>query len=253
MHAVIMAGGRGSRLRPYTTVLPKPLMPLGDRPILDVLLHQLVTAGVNGITISVGHLGGLIESWVSHDAGYRVPIEFAYEEEPLGTAGALANVRRPDGTFLALNGDVLTTLDFARLARSNRQGRAIATMAIKQRYVDIEYGLVHRDTEGRIERLEEKPRLEFTVSMGVYAMEPEIVDLIRPHERIDFPDLLLRAKAAGHDVQTHLHDGYWRDIGNRDDYEAAIDDFDTDPEMFLTRSAARSPSSTSANPDRRSD
>src|SRR4051794_31850973 len=107
MRAVIMAGGRGSRLAPYTTVLPKPLMPLGDRPILDVLMHQLVNAGVEGISISVGHLGGLIESWVQHQSGITTPVEFAYEDEPLGTAGALANVERPTETFLALNGDIL--------------------------------------------------------------------------------------------------------------------------------------------------
>jgi len=124
MHAVIMAGGRGSRLQPYTTVLPKPLMPIGDRPILDVLLHQLVNAGVDGVTISVGHLSGLIESWIAHSGGYGIPVDFVYEDEPLGTAGALANVRRPQDTFLALNGDVLTTLDFALLARRNREHRA---------------------------------------------------------------------------------------------------------------------------------
>jgi NDP-sugar pyrophosphorylase family protein len=235
MQAVIMAGGRGSRLSPYTTVLPKPLMPLGDRPILDVLLHQLVRAGADAITISVGHLGGLIESWVSHDAGYGVPIEFVYEDHPLGTAGALATVTRPEETFLALNGDVLTTLDMPTLMRRNRERGAIATMAIKQRHVDIEYGVVHRNARGQIERLEEKPRLEFTVSMGVYAMKPEIIDLIETGERIDFPDLLLRAKAAGRDVDTYVHEGYWRDIGNRDDYEAAIADFDADPGMFLGR------------------
>jgi NDP-sugar pyrophosphorylase family protein len=209
-------------------------MPLGDRPILDVLMHQLVRAGVDGITISVGHLGGLIESWVTHDAAYGVPIEFAYEEDPLGTAGALGAIRRPRETFLALNGDVLTTLDYTKLIDINREHGAIATVAIKERYVDIEYGIVHCDEDGRIERLEEKPRLAFTVSMGVYAMEPKIVDLIAKGERIDFPDLLLRAKGAGYDVRTYLHEGYWRDIGNRDDYEAAIEDFDADPDRFLT-------------------
>ena len=233
MHAVIMAGGRGSRLAPYTTVLPKPLMPIGDRPILDVLLHQLVNAGVDGVTISVGHLSGLIESWIAHSGGYSVPVDFVYEDEPLGTAGALGNVRRPDETFLALNGDVLTTLDFAQLVRDNRKHDSIATMAIKQRHVDIEYGVVHRGADGRIDRLEEKPRLEFTVSMGVYAMEPEIIDLIGAGERIDFPNLLVRASEAGHVVQTHLHEDYWRDIGNRDDYEAAVADFEADASKFL--------------------
>src|SRR3954454_10771003 len=112
MHAVIMAGGRGTRLAPYTTVLPKPLMPLRDRPILDVLLRQLVRDGVDEITISVSPLSGLIESWVRHHGDYPVPVGFLYEASPLGTAGALRNLRRPDSTFLALNGDVLTSLDF---------------------------------------------------------------------------------------------------------------------------------------------
>ncbi|HEY1539753.1 MAG TPA: sugar phosphate nucleotidyltransferase, partial [Solirubrobacteraceae bacterium] len=232
--AVIMAGGRGSRLAPYTTVLPKPLMPLDDRPILDVLLRQLVRAGVERVTISVGHLSGLIEGWVRHQASYGAQIAFAYEDEPLGTAGALANVERPDGPFLALNGDVLTTLRFDDLLAAHEATGAIATMAVKQRSVHVQYGVVHSDAEGRIERLEEKPRLCFTVSMGIYAMAPEIVDLIAPGERIDFPDLLLRAMAHGHEVRTYEHDAYWRDIGNRDDYEAAIEDFIADPDRFLT-------------------
>lgn len=229
-----MAGGRGSRLAPYTTVLPKPLMPLDDRPILDVLLRQLVRAGVERVTISVGHLSGLIEGWVRHQPSYGAQIAFAYEDEPLGTAGALANVARPDGPFLALNGDVLTTLRFDDLLAAHEATGAIATMAVKERSIDVQYGVVHSDAEGRIERLEEKPRLCFTVSMGIYAMAPEIVDLIAPGERIDFPDLLLRAMAHGHEVRTHEHDAYWRDIGNRDDYEAAIEDFIADPDRFLT-------------------
>ena len=241
MHAVIMAGGRGSRLAPYTTVLPKPLMPLADRPILDVLLHQLVRTGVDGITISVGHLSGLIESWVRHQADHGVPIDFAYEEEPLGTAGALANVApRPTEPFLALNGDILTTLDFAALIAHGRRAGAIATMAVKERSVDVQYGVVHADDRGRIERLEEKPQLRFTVSMGVYAMEPGIIDLIGPGERIDFPDLMLRALEHGHEVQTYPFDGYWRDIGNREDYEAAIDDFASDASRFMGEPAPRS-------------
>jgi NDP-mannose synthase len=233
VHAVIMAGGRGARLAPYTTVLPKPLMPLSDRPILDVLVRQLLRDGVQEITISVSPLSGLIEAWVRHHGGYGVPINFVYEEAPLGTAGALRNIRRPDSTFLALNGDVLTTLDVRDLVARNRETGAIATMAIKRRTVDIEYGLVHLHSDGRVERLEEKPQLGFTVSMGVYAMAPTIVELIDDGERIDFPDLLMRAVNAGHTVDTLRHEGYWRDIGNPADYEAAIMDFDADPDKFL--------------------
>ena len=233
MHAVIMAGGRGTRLAPYTTVLPKPLMPLSDRPILDVLLRQLVRDGVDEVTISVSPLSGLIETWVRHHGDYGVPVGFVYEDVPLGTAGALRNVERPETTFLALNGDVLTKLDFRDLVARNRESGAIATMATKARSVDVEYGVVHTDGDGRVERLEEKPKLQFVVSMGIYAMEPAIIDLIGPGERIDFPDLLLRAIGAGHDVSTLQYAGYWRDIGNRDDYEAAISEFEADAEAFI--------------------
>jgi len=240
LHAVIMAGGRGSRLAPYTTVLPKPLMPLDDRPILGVVLEQLVEAGVTSITISVGHLSGLIEGWVRHhEPSLGVPVHFVYEHEPLGTAGALANMRRPTETFLALNGDILTDLAFTRLIERNSETGAIATMAINERTVQVEYGVVHTTADGLIARLEEKPTLRYRVSMGIYAMRPEIIDLITPGERIDFPDLLTRAMARGNAVQTLPFDGYWRDIGNRDDYEGAIADFAEDRGRFVA--SARAP------------
>jgi NDP-sugar pyrophosphorylase family protein len=233
MRAVLMAGGRGSRLAPLTTVLPKPLMPLGDRPIIDVLIRQLVGAHVSQIDISVGHLGGLIEAWVRHEAGYGVPIGFLYEDAPLGTAGALRNVPDPGGTFLAMNGDILTDLRFRDLVEAHEGSGAVATMAVKRRDVHIEYGVVHTDVEGRIMNLEEKPTLRYTVSMGVYAFNPRIIDLIGEEERIDFPDLLLRAIGRGETVGTYAFDGYWRDIGNRDDYEAAIAEFADDEERFF--------------------
>lgn len=244
MRAVIMAGGLGSRLAPLTTVLPKPLMPLTDRPIIDVVMRQLVAAGVNDITVSVGHLGGLIESWIRHDDDYGVPIEFLYEAEPLGTAGALGNLDRPQGTFLAMNGDILTTLDFADLARSHEASGAIATMAVKERTVAVEYGVVHASPEGNVERLEEKPTLSYTISMGVYAFDPRITDLIGPGERVDFPDLLLRAIERGETVATYPFAGHWRDIGNRDDYEQAVAEFGEAPHRFLpANSTIESPSS----------
>jgi NDP-sugar pyrophosphorylase family protein len=228
-----MAGGRGSRLAPLTTVLPKPLMPLGDRPILDVLIRQLMAAGVERITISVAQVSALIESWVNHQSSYAVPIDFVYENDPLGTAGALGTIDRPEEVFLALNGDVLTTVDFNALRERTVASEAITTMAVHERTIDVAYGVVHAHEDGRVQRLEEKPSIRYTVSMGVYAMRPEICDLIRPGERIDFPDLLGRALEAGSVVQTLRHEGYWRDIGNRDDYEAAITDFETDASRFL--------------------
>ncbi|MGH2911547.1 MAG: sugar phosphate nucleotidyltransferase [Solirubrobacteraceae bacterium] len=236
MRAVIMAGGLGSRLAPLTTVLPKPLMPLTDRPIVDVILRQLVAAGVEEVTVSVGHLGGLIESWIRHDSDYGIPVNFLYEAEPLGTAGALGNVERPQGTFLAMNGDILTTLEFADLARVHEQSGAIATMAVKERSVAVEYGVVHTGPAGHVERLEEKPVLCYTISMGIYAFDPRIIELIGPGERVDFPDLLSRAIDRGETVGTYPFAGHWRDIGNRDDYEAAVAEFKEEPDRFLPHS-----------------
>jgi NDP-sugar pyrophosphorylase family protein len=231
VRAVIMAGGRGSRLAPYTTVIPKPLMPLGDRPIIDVLIRQLVAAGAEGVAVSVGHLGGIIESWVGRE-DYGVPVSFLYEDEPLGTAGALRGAD-VDDVFLAMNGDVLTTLAFADLLAGHRASGALATVAVTERTTQVEYGVVHSDESGRLVGLEEKPKLRYTVSMGVYAFNPEVRELIAPGEAIDFPDLLWRAVEAGRPVSTHPFEGYWRDIGNPDDYEQAIADFAEAPARFI--------------------
>ncbi len=223
--AVIMAGGRGSRLAPYTTVLPKPLMPLDDGPILEVILRQLVRCGVEEIAISVGHLGALIQSWVDQLADVSATLRLFYEDEPLGTAGAIGAIPRPEEPFLALNGDILTDLDYAALLAEHRESAAMATLAVNERAVNVEYGVVHHSAEGVLERLDEKPTLRYTVSMGVYAFDPAIANYIERGERIDFPDLLLRVREAGEIVRIHSHAGYWRDIGNREDYEAAIEDF----------------------------
>jgi len=233
MKAVIMAGGQGSRLAPYTTVLPKPLMPLIDRPIIDVVLRQLDRAGIDEAIISVGHLGSLIEAWVQSNREYGVPITFVYEDEPLGTAGALGNLGSQNGPFFALNGDILTTLSFSALADYHRRSEAVATMAVKERTFDIDYGVVHRARDGSVVAVEEKPRIGYLVSAGVYVFEPAIAEMIGRGERIDFPDLLQRAVGSGARVAAYEFDGYWRDIGNRDDYEAAIVDFGADPDRFL--------------------
>jgi len=229
-----MAGGRGQRLAPYTSVLPKPLMPVGDRPIIDVLLRQLVAADVERVTISVGYLGSLLESWIRQEGGYDIPIDFVYEEQPLGTAGAIAGLDDLDGTFLALNGDILTTLDFRELVAHHRASRSLATVAVKERTVQVDYGVVHADAAGRLVTLEEKPQLSYSVSMGVYAFEAEIQRTFMTRgDRLDFPDLLLRMVDAGRTVSTYPFEGYWRDIGNRDDYDAANIEFAEDSSRFL--------------------
>ena len=235
-----MAGGRGTRLEPYTTVLPKPLMPLSDRPIIDVILRQLAAAHVARINISVGHLGSLIESWVRQQDDYGVPLSFFYEETPRGTAGSLADMGGLEGAFIAMNGDVLTTLSYEDLIRQHIESQAVATMAVTNRSVDIEYGLVHSDGGGRLVGLDEKPRFDYTVSMGVYVFQAEITRHIGSGERVDVPDLLLRARDAGDLVMTYDFSGYWRDIGNRDDHIAAVEDFSADASRFVASEGSAS-------------
>jgi NDP-mannose synthase len=234
-----MAGGRGTRLAPYTTVLPKPLMPIHDRPIIDVVLRQLEAAGVERVTVSVGHLGSLIESWVRNGATYTTRIDFVYEDEPLGTAGSLKNLTDVTGTFIAMNGDILTTLALDELVESHGRTDVIATVATNSRDIPIEYGVVtSTESDGtgrRIVSLDEKPTYSVEVSMGIYAFEPAVIDYIEPGEHIDFPDLLQRMMDAGESVASRLCEGYWRDIGNSGDYESAVADFAADPKRFLGR------------------
>jgi NDP-sugar pyrophosphorylase family protein len=239
VQAVVMAGGRGTRLAPYTTVLPKPLMPVHDRPIIDIVIRQLEAAGVGKVTISVGHLGSLIESWVRNGAHYEVPVEFVYEDDPLGTAGSLRSMDDVGGTFIAMNGDVLTTLRLGDLIEDHERSDAIATVATNSRDIPIDYGVVTSEESGgaarRIVRLDEKPTYSVEVSMGIYVFEPGVLDYIEPGERIDFPDLLQRMMDAGELVVSRRCESYWRDIGNRDDHESAVVDFAAEPERFLGR------------------
>jgi NDP-sugar pyrophosphorylase family protein len=228
--AVILAGGRGSRLAPYTTVLPKPLLPVGDRAILDIVVHQLRRAGFDELTIAVGHLAHLIAAVFGDGSAHDVKIEYHMERTPRGTAGPLATIDGLDETFLMLNGDVLTTLDFRAFVRAHRESGNALTIATHRRDVNIDYGVLHTDgNAGSTERVvgyDEKPTLSYTVSMGVYALEPSVREHIPADAPFDLPDLVQALLAAGEPVGSHPYDGYWLDIGRHDDYEQAIAEFD---------------------------
>src|SRR5438094_583587 len=142
MHAVILAGGKGTRLRPYTTVFPKPLMPVGDLPILEVVIRQLRAAGCSGVTLAVGHLAELLMAFFGDGGRWGLPIDYVREEQPLGTVGALALLPPFEAPFLLMNGDVLTTLDYRTLLERHRQAGAIATIAMHERAVQIDLGVI---------------------------------------------------------------------------------------------------------------
>jgi NDP-sugar pyrophosphorylase family protein len=229
LRVVLLAGGEGQRLRPYTAVLPKPLMPLGDRPIMDVIVRQLRHAGAARITVATGYLAELIEVFFGDGNKYGIPIDYFREDEPLGTAGALALVDGLDDHFLVMNGDVLTDLDYARLFEDHCQSDAVATIATQKREVEISLGVLQFGDEADPTRLTdylEKPHIDYQASMGVYCFSPAVIEHIEPGVRLDFPDLILRLLGRGHTVRAWPSTDYWLDIGRHDDYELALDEFD---------------------------
>jgi NDP-sugar pyrophosphorylase family protein len=227
--AVVLAGGLGTRLQPYTTVLPKPLMPIGDRPVLDIVVRQLRRHGFDRVTIATGHLAELIEAFFGDGSKHGVTIDYFREEEPLGTVGSLGLIDGLDGEdFLVMNGDVLTDIDYAALLAAHRDSGAAATVAVKHRTVQIDLGVLEfdgGDAPDRVTAYVEKPRLEYHASMGIYCFSPSVLRFIEPGSALDFPDLVQRLIAAGEIVRGWRSDAYWLDIGRHDDYEQALEEF----------------------------
>lgn len=231
LKVVILAGGRGTRLAPYTSVLPKPLMPIGDRAILEIVLDQLRSHGFRDVILSVGYLAHLIQAVLEHhtqNGGGKAPpvrISYVYEDAPLGTAGPLRLIEGLDRTFVVMNGDLLTTLDFSELLRAHRNAGNLLTIATKKRTIKLDYGVLHlEDTApgtARVVGYDEKPEFASTVSMGVYVLEPAILEYVPAAGPFDFPDLVHALLAAGRPVGAYEHDGLWFDIGRPDDYERA--------------------------------
>jgi NDP-sugar pyrophosphorylase family protein len=233
MHAVILAGGQGTRLRPYTTVLPKPLMPLGDMPILEVVLRQLKRTGVKRVTLAVSYLAELIEAYCGNGSRLGLDIRYSRETRALSTAGPLKLVPDLDETFLVMNGDVLTTLDYAAMVRYHRAQGAAATLAMHRRSVRIDYGVVEIGADGMLQRYIEKPEYHYAVSMGVNVLEPRALAHIGEGEALGMPDLMLRLKAAGEKVLAYEEPCLWLDIGRMDDYEQALEVFESRRAEFL--------------------
>jgi len=233
MRAVILAGGKGRRLTPYTRVFPKPLVPIGDMPILEVLIRQLRANGVHEVTLAIGHLGHLLRAYFGDGARLGVRIDYSEEMYPLGTVGPLACMARPEETFLTMNGDILTTVAFGEVVRFHRQEGALATIGMYRRRTKIDLGLIVCDGGNRVVDYVEKPTHTYTVSMGVYVFEPRVIDYITPGQYLDFPDLVRRLIAAGERVLAYPFEGYWQDLGRPDDYEQAARDFEAMRSHFL--------------------
>ncbi len=227
MKAIVLAGGQGTRLRPYTTVFPKPLVPVGDHPILEIILRKLAREGFTNVVLSVGYLSELIQAYF-HEVrpGLEgLALSYVHETTPTGTAGALRLMPELDETFVMLNGDVLTTLPFETLVAFHRSEGALVTVATHAKAVHVDLGVL--DTDGnRVVAYTEKPTLHYRVSMGVYVMEPEVVRYVPDAGRFDFPDLVQVLLEKGLPVAAYPSDDFWLDIGRHDDYEEAQKAFD---------------------------
>lgn len=227
MKAVVLAGGKGARLAPYTKILPKPLMPIGDMPILEILLHQMKRAGVSDVILTVGHLAELLRAFFQDGDRLGMRIQYSMEDHPLGTAGPLSLVAEQlDDTFLVTNGDVLTSLDMRELVAFHRASGATATIAAHTRCVKIDLGVLQFNGSNTLTGYIEKPSYEFSVSMGIYVFEPRVLAHIPHNQYLDFPNLVLRLIESGEKVCGYRFDGYWQDLGRPDDYEQAVAEFD---------------------------
>ncbi len=233
LRAVILAGGLGTRLRPYTTILPKPLVPVGDRPILEHILRRLHASGTRVVDLCIGHLGELIQVYFSQPSTLpeELQLRWHWEDVPLGTAGALRLVPDLEGSFLVMNGDVLTNLDYAELMLAHEGRGAALTVAIHTQRVQIDLGVI--DTDGdRIVAYHEKPALDYEVSMGIYAYSKRALAHLPQEGACQFPDLVARLLDAGEEVGAYRSDAAWFDIGTPGEHQRALDAFQQSPELF---------------------
>jgi NDP-sugar pyrophosphorylase family protein len=236
VQAVILAGGLGTRLRPYTTVIPKPLVPIGDRPVVEHIVHALALAGTRRIDLCVSHLGELIQLYFSQMViPESVELQFHWEEEPLGTAGALRMIPDLDDTFIAMNGDVLTNLDYRALVEYHREREALLTIAMQTKRVQVELGVITQ-AGGYVDDYVEKPVLDYHVSMGIYVYERRALEYLPPGP-CQFPDLVLRLIRSHERVAAYLTDADWFDIGTIEEYERASKAISVAPERFGMGSA----------------
>ena len=230
---VILAGGQGSRLRPYTTILPKPLLPVGEIPILEILVRQLKHYGFKNILISTGYLAELIEAYFGDGRRWGVTIRYVRESNPLGTAGALKLARNTENNFLVLNGDVLTDMDFAAFFKWHVRQKACGSIVIKERRIKGDFGVVEVGSNFELKTYREKPETQSFVSIGVNAFNKKAKSYINPNESIGIPDLMLRIKDRAQRVCCYQMYDQWLDLGRFEDLEQAKDLFEGHKKKFI--------------------
>lgn len=231
--AVILAGGKGTRLRPYTVVLPKPLMPIGEHPILEVVIRQLIQNKFDHITLAVNHQADIIKAFFGNGEKWNIKIDYSVENIPLSTMGPLKLIQDLPENFLVMNGDILTDINYADFLEVHIKSNNIFTISSYQREQVSDYGVLELDANNILKGFKEKPTVSYDVSMGIYAVSKKVLDVIPQNVPFGFDHLMFALLEKEEKVIVKKHAGYWLDIGNPDDYTKAIAVFEKNPEQFL--------------------
>lgn len=228
MRAVILAGGRGTRLKPYTVTLPKPLMPVGDEmPILEIIIRQLSKVGFNHITLAVNHMANLIQAFFGDGSKWGIKIDYSLEDTPLSTIGPLTLIPDLPENFLVMNGDILCDLNYAEFYQYHLRQKNEVTVAVYKRNSKVDFGVLNFDESNRITNFIEKPVYHFDVSMGVYCLNRGVVTQLKAGEPYGFDNLMLDGIANKRSFGVMPYAGFWLDIGRPDDFAQANENYDT--------------------------
>ena len=233
VQAIILAGGKGSRLRPYTTILPKPLVPVGGMPIIEVIIRQLKFFGINNIVIAVGYLAELIETYLGNGKRWGVAISYVKEEKPLGTAGAIKLVKNLSDNFIVINGDTLTDMSFRGFIDFHKKSHAIATIGIKERVLKTDFGVIESKKDGSFINYIEKPDHRSDVSLGINVFNKEVQVFIKKNEAMNMPELFLKMRTLGKKIVCFRTNKIWLDLGRLEDLELAQGIFEKNKKKFL--------------------
>jgi NDP-sugar pyrophosphorylase family protein len=231
--AIILAGGKGTRLRPYTVVLPKPLMPLGEYSILEIVIRQLVASGFSHITLAVNHQAELIKAFFGDGSKWNVKIDYSLEDKPLSTMGPLKLISELPEDFLVMNGDILTDIDYDKFFKQHVNRKSIFTIASYKRSHKMEYGVLEVNDKSELNGFTEKPSYHFHVSMGIYMLNRKVLEYIPENIKFGFDDLMYSLIEKQNYPFVDNFTGYWKDIGRPDDYMEAIDDFESMKDKIL--------------------
>lgn len=230
--AILLAGGKGTRLKPYTVSLPKPLVPVGSMPIIEIIIRQLAKAGFERITITVNHMADIIKAFCGNGEKWGLQIDYSLEDKPLSTMGPLKLISDLPENFLVMNGDVLTDLNLDQFFKNHCKNNQLFTISASNRIQKVDYGVLQTNAENNLQEFQEKPSLSYLVSMGIYALNKKILDFIPENESFGFDNLMYSLLDKKEKVKVEPYNGYWLDIGRPEDYEKACNDIEENKNFF---------------------